>query len=154
MDQKVSRVSRKDAMNRKNPCGLLLITQTPGLLLSPKNNQRDFLENVCETYTLSQGSLLVPVPDEVSSDLSSIWTCYILLCGNDVLLWYSKKRSSFLWGIAEVASLSAFTRSTKIKRYMVCFCRPALLFNLGEIQNGTSNRAEQILRYMKRYETT
>lgn len=72
MDQKVSRVSRKDAMNRKNPCGLLLITQTPGLLLSPKNNQRDFLENVCETYTLSQGSLPVPVPDEVSSDLSSI----------------------------------------------------------------------------------
>lgn len=65
-------VSRKDAVNQKNPCGLPLITQTSGLLLSPKNSQMDFLENVCETSTLSQGSLHHPVPDEVSSDLSSI----------------------------------------------------------------------------------
>lgn len=56
-------------MNQKNPCGLLL---------SPKNSQRDFLENVCETSTVSQGSLFHPVPDEVSSDLNSILTCYIL----------------------------------------------------------------------------
>lgn len=35
---------------------------------------------------------------------------------------------------------------------MVFFCRPALLFNLGEIQNGTGSRAEQILSFMKRYE--
>lgn len=60
--KKVSGVSRKDAMNQKNPCGLLLITQTLGLLLSPMNSQRDFLGNVCETSTLSQGSLLHPVP--------------------------------------------------------------------------------------------
>lgn len=73
--KKVSRVSRKDAMNQKNPCGPPVITQTPSLLLSPKNSQRDFLENVCETSTLSQGSLLHPVPDEVSSDLNSILTC-------------------------------------------------------------------------------
>lgn len=76
--KKVSRESRKDAMNHRNPCGLLLITETPGLLLSPKNSQRDFLENVCETSTLSQDSLLHPVPYEVSSELNSILTCYIL----------------------------------------------------------------------------
>lgn len=31
--KKVSRVSRKDAMNQRNPCGRPLITKTPGLLL-------------------------------------------------------------------------------------------------------------------------
>lgn len=67
--------SRKDAMNQKNPCGLPVITQTQGLLVSTENSQRDFLKNACETSTLSQGSLLHPVPDEVSSDLNSILTC-------------------------------------------------------------------------------
>lgn len=31
---------RKDAMRRKNPCGLPVITQTPGFLLRAKNNHR------------------------------------------------------------------------------------------------------------------
>ncbi|KAK5863930.1 hypothetical protein PBY51_000914 [Eleginops maclovinus] len=53
-----------------------VITQTPAPLPSQKNNQRDFLENVCETFTLSQGILFHPAPDEMSSDLNSIITCY------------------------------------------------------------------------------
>lgn len=67
--------SRKDAMIQRNPSSLTVITQTQGLLVSTKNSQRDFLKNACETSTRSQGSLLHPVPDEVSSDLNSIPTC-------------------------------------------------------------------------------
>lgn len=52
--KQASGVSRKDATNLKNPCGLPLITQTSGHPLSPKTSQRDFLEIVCETSTRSQ----------------------------------------------------------------------------------------------------
>ena len=65
-----------------------VITQTPAPLLSQKNNQRDFLENVCETFTLSHGILLHPAPDEESSDLNSIITCYSsveMICSFDTL---------------------------------------------------------------------
>lgn len=58
-------------MIQRNPCSLPVITQTQGLLVSTKNSQRDFLKNACETSSPSQGSLLHPVPDEVSSDLNS-----------------------------------------------------------------------------------
>lgn len=146
-------------MKLKNPCGLPLITQCQASYWAKGRRQRDFLENVCETSTLSQPSLLHPESDEVASNLNSILFTLYFVVWNDVFLWYSKKRP-VLCGIDEVASLLlllslslAFTLLTKIKRYMV-FCWPAVLFNLGEIQNGTRSRAEQILSYMKRYEPT
>ena len=103
---------RKVAMRRKNPCGLLLITQTHRLLLRRKNNHRDFLENISETFAESQGSLLHLVPHEASYYLNS--SIMLRFCSAKFICSFGtlKKTYTFLHRVAKVASLPAFTLLT------------------------------------------
>lgn len=91
---------RKGRMPHRNPCGYQKASPL---------SQRDFLENVCKTSTPSQTGTSIRCQTEHLPTLTRFCRMSDFVVWKVTgCFWYPKKRSTFLQGITEVATLPRF----------------------------------------------